>query len=482
MTKTSWQEHFKSYIENAENLYSKDSTNVSLLLFCLRAKMIPIHEYLEWAKENFELPVLSTQFFKIHQPKKDFFKIWQKIYNWSPECMPIAEWDGALIIACLEIPQDYKNQNPTVFVLTSHQVLDATWEIYQKSERSAESDFTDMTALAATVVATKNYVAEDDSLLLEDHEESEHSEESSEEEHSEESHEAIEGLDLSAMGDNSGAIPEGLNFDAPAPVNPFSSLTPNNAVNAPAPVAPVAATPKKGPRSTEPIMNITIADLNEKTRIDTLVPVDDEVDYEAPPMPERKNISPMSPNAAPTAAAGPLPTAPVRPMTSLSGETASYLLEKVRKVGRDQFDKDAQASFQQLKTFFKKSMLLAIGDKDRMVKPLLWDHGFDSAEGGAPEFNLKTPSIFRIVSGTQKPYHGFVTVNDLNESFFESWNHGQIPDHVTLVPLMDGDLVVGMLMGLGEKSNYNKSVLNFTENIAKELSLKILKTPLSKSA
>jgi hypothetical protein len=222
--------------------------------------------------------------------------------------------------------------------------------------------------------------------------------------------------------------------------------------------------------------------LNEKTRIDTLVPVEDDIDLQAPPMPERKNISPMSPNAASIAVAGPLPTAPVKPTSFSTGENASYLLEKVRKVGRDQFDKDAQASFQQLKTFFKKSMLLAIGDKDRMVKPLLWDQGFDSADGGAPEFNLKTPSIFRIVSGTQKPYHGFVTVNDLNESFFESWNHGQIPDHITLVPLMDGDLVVGMLMGLGEKSNYNKSVLNFTENVAKELSLKILKTPVSKSA
>jgi len=458
MTKTSWQEHFKSSIENAENLYSKDSTNVSLLLFCLRAKMIPIHEYLEWAKENFELPVLSSQFFKIHQPKKEFFKIWQKIYNWSPECLPIAEWDGALIIACLEIPQDYKNLNPTIFVLASHQVLDTTWEIYQKSDRSAENDFTDMTALAATVVATspfaagkeQSYLSDDISLVLEDHAESEHSEESSEEKPSEETHEAIEGL---------------LDLETPAPVIPLNDLA-----------------PKKGPRSSEPIMNITIADLNEKTRIDNLVPVEDEIDLEAPPMPERKNISPMSPNAAPSAAAGPLPTAPVRPISSVGGETASYLLEKVRKVGRDQFDKDAHASFQQLKTFFSKSMLLAIGDKDRMVKPLLWDHGFDSAEGGAPEFNLKTPSIFRIVSGTQKPFHGFVTVNDLNESFFESWNHGQIPDHVTLVPLLDGDLVVGMLMGLGEKSNYNKNVLNFTENVAKELSLKILKGPVSKTA
>jgi hypothetical protein len=107
----------------------------------------------------------------------------------------------------------------------------------------------------------------------------------------------------------------------------------------------------------------------------------------------------------------------------------------------------------------------------------LWDGGdFDVRKPSMIEFSLKIPSIFRIVSTTQKPYHGFVSLNDLNEAFFESWNHGQIPDHVTIVPLMDHDLVVGMLMGFGEKSCYNKNVLQFTENAAKDLSVKILKS------
>ena len=122
-------------------------------------------------------------------------------------------------------------------------------------------------------------------------------------------------------------------------------------------------------------------------------------------------------------------------------------------------------------------MLLAIGDKDRVVKPILWDGGdFDIKKPSMVEFSLKIPSIFRVVSGTQKPYHGYVVTNDLNEAFFESWNHGQIPDHVTIVPLMDNDLVVGMLMGFGEKAAYNKSVLQFSENAAKELSEKILRS------
>jgi hypothetical protein len=127
-------------------------------------------------------------------------------------------------------------------------------------------------------------------------------------------------------------------------------------------------------------------------------------------------------------------------------------------------------------------MLLAIGDKDRLVKPLLWDDGFEVQNPPNSEFNLKTPSIFKIVSGTQKPYHGYVVLNDLNESFFESWNHAQIPDHVTIVPMLEGDLVVGMLMGFGEKSSGNRTVLQFAEKVAKDLSKTIFKNSSPKAA
>lgn len=528
MTKSQWQDHFKSAIQNAESLYSKDSTNVSLLMFCLRSKLIPSADYLNWAKENFQLPVLSEQYFQVHKPQQELYKKWQKIHKWSCECMPIAEWDGVLIIACLELPENYQNVNPTTFVLASHEALDQAWEIYNKSERSASAasagDFADMTALAATVVApakeAKSFIGDDGELILQDDAASEEasSESASDAEAAsseEESSGAPEGVELSGDGDENAGSPEGLFGDAPAPkmeplggpaqaapvvlaktethltkTEPIAQkpmnieitkeinldkMTPNLDAPTPPPPADVtAAMPKKGPRSVEPLLSI-----GEKTKIDN-TPVSDELeevaDHEVQ-FPDKKQISPV----ANVAAGGDLPSAPVKPTMTTAG-TAAYLLEKMRKQSQDQFDKEVLASFHQLKTFFKKSMLLAIGDKDRLVKPILWDGGFDIRKPATPEFNLKTPSIFKIVSGTQKPYHGYVVVNDLNESFFESWNHGQIPDHVTVVPLMDGDLVVGMIMGFGEKSSYNKNVLQFTENVAKGLTSKLLRGPQAKVA
>lgn len=485
MTKVNWQDHFKSAIQNAENLYSKDSTDVSLLMFCLRSKLLPAKDYLAWAKENFQIPVLSEPFFQTHKPQIELYKKWQKIHKWSTECLPIAEWDGVLIIACLEPPENYQNTNPTVFVLTSHELLDQTWAIYKKSEKSqavmaaADNDFADMTALAATVVASpkeSNFFGADGEIVLKDEPSlEEKSEESVSEEKSEEAQLSVEG--------ETSASPEGLFGDAPAPkMESLTNLTKTEPITPqpmnievtteislapkPSPAAEEAAI-KKGPRSVETLMM-----LGEKTSIDKVPPLDEleEVADHEVQFPDKKQISPVA-----HVSSGDFPSAPVKPTMSPTG-TAAYYLEKVRKQGRDHFDKEVITTFQQMKTFFKKSMLLAVGDKDLLIKPILWDGSFDVQTPAKLDFNLKTPSIFKIVSGTQKPYHGYVVPNDLNESFFESWNHGQIPDHVTLVPLMDGEQVVGMIMGLGEKASYNKNVLQFTENIAKGLSAKIMKS------
>jgi len=504
MNHISWQEHFKNKIKDAENLYIKDSTEVSLLLFCLRAKILSSQEYLEWACEAYQLPILSEKFFTLNTPTAEFFKKYQSSFTWSLECVPVAEWDGALIVACLETPTNFNTSEPAIFVLTSYENLEKVWKSYQQKPKSSAdvADMTDMTALAATVVNAKNdkpLFDQNGELILQD--DSDDSSEGSPEEVVVEGEEKSE----SPSEEHESGMPEGFFSDNEAP-KPILSATPvslapslKTALDLPeeqtktGPVEeemihhdfpslpaeeeiPAALSEasglsvmheemlKKGPRTSVPL-----------SAIDTLPSDDDEQVGE--PQTDVRSLSSL----APPAVSGNFPSAPVKPTTS-QGISAAYFLEKVRKQNQAQFDKEILAGFNQFKTFFKKSMLLAIGDKDRLVKPLMWDGGFDVKKPQISEFDLKTPSIFKIVSGTQKPYHGYVIINDLNESFFESWNHGQIPDHVTIVPLLDGDLVVGMLMGFGEKSNYNKSVLQFSENIARGLSDKLLKPNLSKVA
>lgn len=447
MTTSGWQEHFKNGLTKAEPLYAQNSSAESLLLFCLQKKFIPVPEYLAWARESYELPVLEDDFIQLHPPKKELFTKWHKTRAWSPEFLPVAEWDGCLIVACLEAPApDASSPVPLVFVLASPTLLQAVWNEYQDAPVPARD---------------AELFAEDGSLLLQEQEDPA---------------EATVGSDDGVTpGDES---PEGLLAETSSVQAPLLQDLPK-APMPPAPPPSVEAPPigaKKGPRTSEPLTGIKLSSASsfDETKVDTVVSTVGEISL------SQKKVAPTT---QVTAGGEELPSAPVKPTTVQNG-TAAYFLEKLRKQNTEKFDKAVQASFQQLKTFFKKSMLLGVGDKDRLIKPLLWDSNFENPPTPVPEFSLKTPSIFRIVSGTQKPYHGYIIVNDLNESFFETWNQGQIPDHVTIVPLLDGDLVVGMLLGIGEKSNYNKNVLQFTETLAKDLTQKILKptSPSSRAA
>lgn len=500
MTKASWQDHFKNQIQDAEILYSNESTEVSFLLFCLRAKMIASSAYLDWAREAHQIPVLNESFFQKQAPTTEFFKKHQSVFAWTPECLPVAEWEGVLVVACLEKPETCTF--PAIFVLTSYENLENTWSTFKASQKTGNTDVSDMTALAATIVVPKpeegSFFNADGSLALQeaDISEEENAAESAaapeEETVAKESSEETEGVPEGLFGDVMATGPSpvvalnsfvGIKLESVQP--PPNVNIPEPALDIPEPTADIpepvttinCAIPenndspmhaemiRKGPRTSRPLA------------MDTL-PVEDDATLE---------ISPRKPLGAPVTQLpdqlpDQLPQAPIKMSQAapLNGG-AAYVLEKIRKQNQESFEKEVLASFNQFKTFFKKSMLLAIGDKDSVVKPLMWDGGFEIRKPSSQEFSLKIPSIFRVVSGTQKPYHGYVVVNDLNEAFFEAWNHGQIPDHITIVPLLDNDIVVGMLMGFGEKASYNKNVLQFTENVATNLSKKILK-PVAKVA
>ncbi|MGZ3804295.1 MAG: hypothetical protein ACXVB4_08810 [Pseudobdellovibrionaceae bacterium] len=461
MIKEQWQEHFKDQIKSAEALYSKDSTNVSLLLFCLRAKIIPVKIYLEWAKENYQLPLLSEKFFQTFKAQSEFYKKWQALYKWSPECLPIAEWDGSLIVACLQIPEGYRNTTPTIFVLASHEVLDPVWETYQKSPLANEVDFTDMSALAATVIATReevDFFNSNGEINLQDK-----AEKDSAEALPEEDSEKLEFPQGSSAGE--GHSPEGLVSASPLPPLNLTPLSLKKTEEAP---------------KVQEVQDVQ--EVQEVQDVQQAPEVQVVKEAEAPlsavienSIPERKPRS-VQPLLILKAESEIKTNSDGEEAEQLLPTSATYSLEKIRQQGQDKFDREVLTHFQILKTFFTKSILLAVDNKGQLVKPIVWDKkDFAVQEQQNSCFNLETPSIFRIVSSTQKPYHGFVILNDLNESFFESWNHGQIPDHVTIVPLFEGELVVGMLMGFGEKSSFNKTVLQFTEKVAKDFSQKIFK-------
>lgn len=124
--------------------------------------------------------------------------------------------------------------------------------------------------------------------------------------------------------------------------------------------------------------------------------------------------------------------------------------------------------FRELASLFKKSMLLL--RTGTVLRPYRWDAGFNIETPSQDAIPLATPSPFRVVDQTQKPYHGSVYSNELNDKFFLEWNEGQLPEHLTLTPILVNDHVLGMVLSLGDKSSDSLETLETSERVSKNLS------------
>ncbi len=127
----------------------------------------------------------------------------------------------------------------------------------------------------------------------------------------------------------------------------------------------------------------------------------------------------------------------------------------------------AKHTLHEMKVHFQKAMILTI--KDGMALPSFWDESFVHQGASTSAIPLNSASPFRIVYRTQKPYHGHIMNNDLNEKFFDEWNKGITPDHITISAVIVNDEVLGMLLGIGEKAADNKISLALTEKLATHL-------------
>src|SRR5262245_9726366 len=90
----------------------------SVTFWCLEKGHLRSAEYFEWARDYYGLAQVSEEYF--HQPANR--DLWSKIHsvaNWSPELLPIEEWDGVVFVACVEPPEGIQWSFPVQYVLAT---------------------------------------------------------------------------------------------------------------------------------------------------------------------------------------------------------------------------------------------------------------------------------------------------------------------------------------------------------------------------
>ena len=103
MSSPTWAAHFgvseSEYADLLKQLAGKEEP----LRWCLLNGRIQVSEYLLWASSTYELPVVRESFFSIPADPV-FWDAVRRQFAWGPSFFPLAEWQGVLIIGCLETP------------------------------------------------------------------------------------------------------------------------------------------------------------------------------------------------------------------------------------------------------------------------------------------------------------------------------------------------------------------------------------------
>lgn len=450
-------------------------------------------------------PILHSQFFKVHSPKRDFYRRFQNHYAWNQQVMPVYEWEGLLYVASdlndlLEAPptewpshwilveaasSDLENlwmefketpENSQVSIHTNTQTgiqsltnsissIPDLPELPDLSEVSGSSDIVvvgdELSSLADDLEIVSDLLtpkppagkpepkAQVIAPVMDDLESLMNAESDSPAEEGEKPSEDAPGSDmLEGLSMNVGPITLGKVSEGPVPeaaATTAAATSPLQKV-----VEPIPDIPHSVPEDTLP--PVPRASLLKKSTEQAIPPV--------PVHRELDELTPTPPPVAPTpmeAPANAIAEAPPVPAPAATAPAAASHVGDIPNEERlllDQLPKSYQRAFLAVKA----------GNSLRMVS---WPRDL-SAElsGKEKDFSLNTPSPFRIAMRTEKSYHGYLIQSPFLTQFFLGWNANQYPETMTVVPVRADQLVVGFVIALGSKEAEKKAVLQAVEKVA----------------
>ncbi len=125
--------------------------------------------------------------------------------------------------------------------------------------------------------------------------------------------------------------------------------------------------------------------------------------------------------------------------------------------------------FPKMEKYYRQTMIMALDGHN--LWPKSWNNQWNepSLEEVTPT-PLGTASIFEIVSKTQKPYHGPVFANPINNHFFSFWDSNKLAKYITIVPIIVHGQIEAMLIGTSDSEINSRRRLSAMENWGKEIS------------
>ncbi|WP_374028686.1 hypothetical protein [Bdellovibrio bacteriovorus] len=485
MSYHAWFEHFKEQLQGLTESFEQSGSHLSLLGYALKEQRLSSQEYLNWAMTHFNLPKLQSRFFTETPVSQEMFAKWATHYPWSAECLPVAEWDGSLIVACLQPPQDFPSTPSCILVLADFESLESAWnKLHPERAALPTSAVTSSIeeapegmdlSVATSAKGPSDSFSFDDLAVVENTATSSPSLEvlSLDDESSGKPSETMDGLfdgptvirleALSPKTEEPVATTEAVSLELAEAVESRDAKT---VVSSSADDALEMLATELEPKAAAPakeIPAIPVASASAPVASESSAPKKANI----PPPPPKSELPPPFEDSFGNK---PIPITPrpagVAKPTINPVASGNFALDKLKKKNAAAMGEKIKTILSEMKAHFDKSMILTLDEQETQLTAFAWDENFQGMRDTSMRFPLQTPSIFNIVASTQKSFHGYISLNEINEKFFEGWNQGKIPDHVTIAPIIVNEKLVGMLMGFAEKSAYNKVSLNLAEKLS----------------
>ena len=129
-----------------------------------------------------------------------------------------------------------------------------------------------------------------------------------------------------------------------------------------------------------------------------------------------------------------------------------------------------QSIWKELHGFYKKSLITKFNDKEEFhiwICDSKWDI---QEEAKTVFFNIIEPSSFKVVVRSRMPFHGPMPTSSLNQKFIETCGLTELPEHVTIVPLLDSHCIVGFLFSIDSSSTSSFEALAIAEECGGKIS------------
>lgn len=489
--KKPWAEALNISEENYRKWVSELPKSKPLTLWCLENNKINTHHYLDWAKNHYGLCVLKKDFFE-QSPNLTVWNQIKTVANWSHDLVPVHEWDGVIFVACVEPDAEINWSFPVKYLLADPDDLKHYWNRLNSAQStepaSPETAPAEPSSEPIALGSEPPPLAEKPAPPTDQPEGIDLSQVSPPSSKSSSNPEDFfseielktpdeevakmsnpEGVDHSGNhgGDPSGNQNSDENPEFEAPDGLGLDL------NAKPPVLNLA---KEGDENSSLLSLSNIENIIIKTGEPSSIPPAPTPTSESPDL----NEEALDPDKIETKTSS-------SPMPELDSPVSAEKLTKIKTESgtkpnpkQDEINKKFREEIMpQLNSHFKKSMILLFNGTELI--PWSWCSAWVQAnESATHPIALKTPSAFRVVEKTKKPYIGHAVDTSVNKDFFESWSMKELPQHLVIQPLLHEKYLIGVYLGVMEEKKPTQDILKISEKVSDSI-IKFLEANTNKS-